>query len=123
LNPALARLGPPAVLICDELGYIYSTGRGESFLSSRIAPVRARRSDPDFQSPFGCWGMIFGDTTAAAAIMDRLIDHAEIIALKGNSFRTRGKEQAIPSTAHPRKKPIELNVFLVSSGSSRAPSA
>ncbi len=26
------------------------------------------------------------------------LHHAEIIALKGSSFRTRGKEQAIPST-------------------------
>jgi DNA replication protein DnaC len=41
------------------------------------------------------------DTTAAAAIIDRLIHHAEIIALTGSSFRTHGKERAIPSTVPP----------------------
>jgi len=34
-------------------------------------------------------GMIFGDTTAAAPVIDRPVHHAEIIALKGSSYRTK----------------------------------
>jgi len=45
--------------------------------------------------------MIFGDTTAAVPIIDRLIDDAEIIALMGSRFHTRSKAQAIPSTVPP----------------------
>ena len=33
--------------------------------------------------PFSAWGGIFGDDMAAAAMVDRLIHHAEILITKG----------------------------------------
>ncbi len=42
--------------------------------------------------PFSAWGEIFGDDMAATAMIDRLIHHAEILSLKGDSYRLRGKE-------------------------------
>ena len=33
--------------------------------------------------PFGAWGEIFGDEVTAAAMIDRLVHHAEILALEG----------------------------------------
>ncbi len=105
LNAALARLDKPAVLICDELGYI-PLEQDAASLFFQVVSRRYERGSLILTSnrPFGSWGMIFGDTTAAAAIIDRLIHHAEIIALKGSSFRTRGKEQAIPSTVPPAQE-------------------
>ncbi|WP_304940904.1 ATP-binding protein [Streptacidiphilus sp. P02-A3a] len=41
--------------------------------------------------PFGRWGETFGDETAAAMI-DRLVHHAEVHSLKGESYRMRGRE-------------------------------
>ncbi|MFE9500873.1 ATP-binding protein [Streptomyces collinus] len=32
----------------------------------------------------------FGDDTVAAAMIDRLVHHAEVISLKGDSYRMRG---------------------------------
>ena len=32
--------------------------------------------------PFGRWGEVFGDDVVAAAMIDRLVHHAEVIALK-----------------------------------------
>lgn len=43
--------------------------------------------------PFRAWGDIFGGATTAAAIIDRLIHHAKIIGLKGNSYRIRGRSR------------------------------
>jgi DNA replication protein DnaC len=37
-------------------------------------------------------GEIFGDDMAATAMIDRLIHHAEILSLKGDSYRLRGKD-------------------------------
>ena len=37
--------------------------------------------------PFSAWGEIFGDEVTAAAMIDRLVHHAEILALKGDSYR------------------------------------
>ena len=42
--------------------------------------------------PFSAWGEIFGDDIAAAAMIDRLVHHAEILSLKGDSYRLRDKD-------------------------------
>jgi len=42
--------------------------------------------------PFGRWGEVFGDDTVAAAMIDRLVHHAEVIALKGDSYRLKGRD-------------------------------
>ncbi len=42
--------------------------------------------------PFSAWGEIFGDVTVATAMVDRLVHHSEILSLKGDSYRLRGKE-------------------------------
>ena len=42
--------------------------------------------------PFSAWGEIFGDDAVATAMLDRLVHHAEILALKGDSYRLRGKD-------------------------------
>ena len=39
--------------------------------------------------PFSAWGEIFGDEVVAAAMIDRLIHHAGILSLKGDSYRRR----------------------------------
>lgn len=44
--------------------------------------------------PFSAWGEIFGDEVTAVAMIDRLVHHAEILSLKGDSYRLRGKEGA-----------------------------
>jgi DNA replication protein DnaC len=46
--------------------------------------------------PFSAWGEIFGDDVVAAAMIDRLVHHAEILALKGDSFRLRDKDLGAP---------------------------
>jgi DNA replication protein DnaC len=38
---------------------------------------------------FEQWGEILGDAMVAAALIDRLVHHAEIVTLKGKSYRLR----------------------------------
>ena len=47
--------------------------------------------------PFSGWGEIFGDEVTAAAMIDRLVHHAEILALKGDSYRLRDRDLARPT--------------------------
>jgi DNA replication protein DnaC len=44
--------------------------------------------------PFSGWGEIFGDDVTAAAMIDRLVHHAEILALKGDSYRLKDRDLA-----------------------------
>ncbi|GAA2774147.1 ATP-binding protein [Kitasatospora cinereorecta] len=39
------------------------------------------------------WGETFGDETVAAAMIDRLVHHAEVHSLKGESYRMRGRSE------------------------------
>ncbi len=41
---------------------------------------------------FGRWGEVFGDEVVAAAMIDRLVHHAEVIALKGDSYRLKDRD-------------------------------
>ena len=51
--------------------------------------------------PFGRWGEVFGDDVVAAAMIDRLVHHAEVISLKGDSYRLRNRDLGrIPAASH-----------------------
>ena len=54
-----------------------------------IAP---RPALPLVRKAFSAWGEIFGDEVTAAAMIDRLVHHAEILALKGDSYRLRDED-------------------------------
>jgi DNA replication protein DnaC len=62
----------------------------------RLRPLRARLAVVISNKPFSAWGEIFGDEVAAAAMIDRLVHHAEILALKGDSYRLRDKDLGAP---------------------------
>ena len=50
--------------------------------------------------PFGRWGEVFGDDIVAAAMIDRLVHHAEVVALKGDSYRLKDRDLGrIPAAA------------------------
>jgi DNA replication protein DnaC len=41
--------------------------------------------------PLEDWGKLVGDVPAATAILDRFLHHAEIITLKGRSYRLKDR--------------------------------
>ncbi len=49
--------------------------------------------------PFGRWGEVFGDDVVAAAMIDRLVHHAEVIALKGDSYKDRDLGRSAANTS------------------------
>lgn len=40
---------------------------------------------------FARWGEVFGDDTLAAPMITRLVHHAKVIALKGDSYRLKNR--------------------------------
>ncbi|HUX72131.1 MAG TPA: ATP-binding protein [Cellulomonadaceae bacterium] len=45
--------------------------------------------------PFGRWSEVFGDEVVAAAMIDRLVHHAEVLTLAGESYRTRARRELL----------------------------
>jgi DNA replication protein DnaC len=101
LNEMLERLLKPHLLIVDEVGYI-PFGRPAANLFFQIVNGRYERGSTIISSnrAFSGWGEIFGgDVVVAAAMIDRLVHHAEIISLKGSSYRLKDKEVLADSMA------------------------
>jgi hypothetical protein len=49
--------------------------------------------------PFSGWGGVFGDQAVAAAMIDRIVHHADVLTLKGASYRLRGRRiDSLPSS-------------------------
>ena len=44
--------------------------------------------------PVGAWGEILGDTTVAAAMLDRLLHRSVVVTLDGASYRLRNHHAA-----------------------------
>jgi DNA replication protein DnaC len=62
---------------------------------TRLGTTSIRRSlIVTSNKPFSAWGEIFGDDVTAAAMIDRLVHHAEILALKGDSYRLKDRDLA-----------------------------
>jgi IstB-like ATP binding protein len=51
--------------------------------------------------PFSAWGTIFGDDVVAAAMIDQLVHHTEILALNSDSYLPKNHDLAAPSAAKP----------------------
>ena len=43
---------------------------------------------------FGAWGEVFGDRVIATAILDRLLHHAHIVPIAGESYRLKHQRHA-----------------------------
>jgi DNA replication protein DnaC len=65
-------------------------------------PVRAPLAHRQLRQEFSAWAEIFGDPVAVAAMVDRLVHHAEVIVLKGDSYRLRGKREEVLNGASKR---------------------
>jgi len=100
LDQELERLGRVALLICDEVGYIPFDPQAANLMFMLVSR-RYERSSLIVTSnkPFSGWGEIFGDEVTATAMIDRLVHHAEILSLKGDSYRLKGRDLARPPAA------------------------
>ena len=93
LQTELIRLGRYPLLVVDEVGYIPFEAEAAN-LFFQLVSARYERASLIVTSnkPFGRWGETFGDEVVAAAMIDRLVHHAEVIALKGDSYRLKDRD-------------------------------
>ncbi len=95
LAEEIARLGRIPLLVVDEVGYIPFDPAAANLFYQLVA-ARYERASVIVTSnkPFSGWGEIFGDEIVAVAMIDRLVHHAEILSLKGDSYRLKDKDLA-----------------------------
>ena len=86
----------PRLLIIDEIGYL-PFGREEANLFFNVIAKRYEYGSVIVTSnlPFSQWATAFAnDQTLTAALLDRLLHHAHIVQISGESYRLRNKKLA-----------------------------
>jgi DNA replication protein DnaC len=93
LQGELVRLGRYPLIVVDEVGYIPFEPEAANLFFQLVSSRYERASlIVTSNKPFGRWGEVFGDDVVAAAMIDRLVHHAEVVALKGDSYRLRNRD-------------------------------
>ncbi|TXI11547.1 MAG: AAA family ATPase [Rhizobium sp.] len=92
----------PRLLIVDEIGYLPLSGDQASHFFQIVAK-RYERGSMILTSnlPFTQWDQTFGgNTTLTAAMLDRILHHAHIVQIKGDSYRLKQQRKAghVPAT-------------------------
>jgi DNA replication protein DnaC len=84
------------LLIIDEIGYL-PMSREQANLFFQVIAARYERTSLIVTSnlPFGQWDATFAqDATLTAALLDRLLHHAHIVPISGESYRLKHQRRA-----------------------------
>ncbi|SHM93725.1 IstB transposition helper protein [Caldanaerovirga acetigignens] len=82
----------PKLLVIDEVGYLPLDSLGSNLFFQLIS-ARYEKGSIVLTSNkgFGEWGELMGDPVLATAVLDRLLHHAHIINIRGNSYRLKDR--------------------------------
>ena len=90
LKRKLKWLEKPHVLLLDEVGYEPLSAE-QAYLFFQLINARYETGSIIMTSnkPFGKWAELMNDEAVATAMLDRLLHHAHIFSLKGDSYRMK----------------------------------
>jgi DNA replication protein DnaC len=84
----------PDVLCIDEIGYLSYDGRAADLLYEIITRRHGEKSIVVTTNlAFQEWPTVFPNASCVAAMVDRLIEHADIVQIEGESYRKREAEE------------------------------
>ncbi|BBY12493.1 hypothetical protein MMARJ_32330 [Mycobacterium marseillense] len=105
LEAELRKISRYGLIVIDEVGYIpFDTEAANLFF--QLVSTRYEKSSIILTSnlPFSRWGQVFGEATIASAMIDRIVHHADVIALKGASYRIKHTAiESLPSVEADRQ--------------------
>lgn len=98
----------PHVLVVDEVGYM-QLNRSQAELFFRLISKRYETGSISLTSNkyFSSWGELMSDNVIATALLDRLLHHAHIINIRGETYllkdRIKASIQTVPVASIPAK--------------------
>jgi DNA replication protein DnaC len=93
LDKRLRHYTKQGLLVIDEVGYLAFDNRNADLLFQVITRRYERKSLVlTTNLAFREWPSIFPNATCATALIDRVIHHADVIAIEGKSYRLRQAE-------------------------------
>ena len=97
LETELNKYRRPQVLIIDELGYVSLDTQASNLFFQVISARHDARlgTIATTNLPFGKFNQIFANDAIAHAIVDRLVNEAEVFFMEGESYRQHQRKQKI----------------------------
>jgi DNA replication protein DnaC len=94
------------LLVIDEIGFLAFDNRNADLLFQVVSRRYEKKSlILTTNLAFRDWPTIFPNATCATALIDRVVHHADVIVIEGDSYRAREAEQS--AKARRSKKKIE----------------
>jgi DNA replication protein DnaC len=95
----------PDVLAIDEVGYLSYDNRHADLLFEVVTRRYQEKSTIiSTNKVFGDWGEVFPNAGCVVTLVDRLIHHAEIISIKGESYRLKEAKERESRRKQARRK-------------------
>jgi DNA replication protein DnaC len=80
----------PRLLVIDEVGYLSYSNRHADLLFEIVSRrYEVKSTLITTNRPFAEWGEVFPNAACVVSLVDRLVHHAEIITIQGESFRLK----------------------------------
>jgi DNA replication protein DnaC len=105
----------PALLICDELGYLALDQQTSNLFYQVISSRHGLRRSTIIttNTAFSEWGNILHNTTIATAIADRLVENSEVFQVNPSTARPIGRELRLPLVVFPSMFNFSANHLLL----------
>jgi len=105
LQRRLALYTRPDLLAIDELGYLSYDHRHADLLFEVVSRRYQKKSILlTTNKPFSDWQSVFASATCVVTLVDRLVHHAEIVTIDGDSYRRKEAEEEKKRRAQDRAR-------------------
>lgn len=93
----------PRLLVIDEVGYLSYSNRHADLLFEIVSRrYEAKSTLITTNRPFAEWGEVFPNAACVVSLVDRLVHHAEIITIQGESYRLKEAKERAEQRQHTR---------------------
>lgn len=105
LRRRLRHYARPRLLVIDEVGYLSYSNRHADLLFELVSRRYEHSSTLiTTNRPFSEWKDVFPNAACVVSLVDRLIHHAEILRLEGESYRFKEAQERAEQRARKRRR-------------------
>jgi len=93
------------LLVIDEIGYLSYSNRHADLLFELISRrYESKSTIVTTNKPFAEWATVFPNAACVVSLVDRLVHHAEVIAIEGDSYRLKEAKERSEQLGAKRRK-------------------
>ena len=105
LRRRLHHYARPSLLLIDEVGYLSYSNRHADLLFELVSRRYENKSTVvTTNRPFAEWREVFPNATCVVSLVDRLVHHAEILAIEGESYRFKEAQERADNRARQSRR-------------------